>query len=137
MHMGIGKVERRFRFYQECADAMLRQCGAPPKFKFMAIKFINYVQNYVAQRHLCMTCWELILLLFSTLFGVVSQQLRRGTSKATLERGRATDLLATVDNIARRFSNGIGHFRTDEGSDWKSSEVADVVRDRGIHISTH
>ena len=45
-HGRIGKVER-FRYYQECADAILRQCGAPPKFKFMAIKFINYVQNHI------------------------------------------------------------------------------------------
>ena len=42
-------------------------------------------------------------------------------------------LLATVDNIARTNSNGIEHFRTDEGSDWKSAEVAEVAQDRGIH----
>ena len=47
-HGQIGKVERRFRLYSECADAILRQSGAPPKFKFMAIKFINnYVQNHI------------------------------------------------------------------------------------------
>ena len=46
-HGQIGKVERRFRYYQECADAILTQSGAPPKFKFMAIKFINYVQNHI------------------------------------------------------------------------------------------
>ena len=46
-HGQIGKVESRFRLYGECADAMLRAAGAPIKFKFMAIKFINYVQNNV------------------------------------------------------------------------------------------
>ena len=46
-HGQIGQVESRFRLYHECANAMLRACGAPMKFKFMAIKFINYVQNNV------------------------------------------------------------------------------------------
>ena len=46
-HGQIGNVESRFRFYVENADAMLRASGAPIKFKFMAIKFINYVQNNV------------------------------------------------------------------------------------------
>ena len=40
-------MERRFRYYQECADAILRQSGAPNKFKFMAIKFINCVHNHI------------------------------------------------------------------------------------------
>jgi hypothetical protein len=51
--------------------------------------------------------------------------------RKTLRGHDSADLLATVDNIARRSSNGIEHFRTDEGSDWKSSEVAEVVHDRG------
>ena len=46
-HGQIGNVESRFRFYVECAKAMLRACGAHLKFLFMAIKFINYVQNNV------------------------------------------------------------------------------------------
>jgi len=48
-HGQIGPVESRFRFYQECANAMLRQSGAPDKFKFRAIKFINYIQNNVVR----------------------------------------------------------------------------------------
>jgi hypothetical protein len=48
-HGQIGRVESRFRFYVECADAMLRQSGAPTKFKFKAIKFINYIQNNVVR----------------------------------------------------------------------------------------
>ena len=40
--------------------------------------------------------------------------------------------VATVDNLARKNSDGIGCLRTDEGSDWKSSAVAEVVQDRGI-----
>ena len=46
-HGQIGNVESRFRFYVECAKAMLRASGAHLKFLFMAIKFINYVQNNV------------------------------------------------------------------------------------------
>ena len=53
--------------------------------------------------------------------------------RKTLRGDDSADLLATVDNIARRGSNGSEHIRTDEGSDWTSGEVADVVRDRGIH----
>ena len=45
----------------------------------------------------------------------------------------SADYLATVDNLARKTSNGIENFRTDEGSDWKSSAVAEGVRDCGIH----
>ena len=48
-HGQIGQVESRFRLYHECANAMLRACGAPMKFKFMAIKFINYIQNNVVR----------------------------------------------------------------------------------------
>ena len=48
-HGQIGQVESRFRFYVECADAMLRQSGAPLKFKFRAIKFVNYIQNHVVR----------------------------------------------------------------------------------------
>ena len=48
-HGQIGPVESRFRFYQECANAMLRQSGAPIKFKFRAMKFINYIQNNVVR----------------------------------------------------------------------------------------
>ena len=47
-HGQIGKVERTFRFYNENADAMLRASGAPIKFKFMAIKFINFIQQCCA-----------------------------------------------------------------------------------------
>ena len=46
-HGQIGTVESRLRLYHECANSMLRACGAPIKFKFMAIKFINYIQNNV------------------------------------------------------------------------------------------
>ena len=48
-HGQIGPVESRFRLYQEGANAILRQSGAPIKFKFRAIKFINYIQNNVVR----------------------------------------------------------------------------------------
>ena len=46
-HGQIGEVESRFRFYKECADAMLRHSGTPTKFRFYAIKFVNYIQNHI------------------------------------------------------------------------------------------
>ena len=70
---------------------------------------------------------------YITLFVEVATGVGFIFERATLRGSDSAELLATVDNIARRSSNGIEQFRTDEGSDWKSADVAEVVRDRGIH----
>ena len=67
----------------------------------------------------CLWKWQQVLALFS------NEQRCVGATVQTCWR--------LLTKFARRSSNGIEHFRTDEGSDWKSGEVAEVVRDRGIH----
>ena len=73
---------------------------------------------------------EILTLLYSL---KLHQELGFVFERSTLRGSDSADMLAGIDNFARRTSNGIEQFRTDEGSDWKSSDVAEVVRDRGIH----
>jgi hypothetical protein len=46
-HGQIGRVERRFRYYQECGLAMLRHANAPFSLLFKAIKMLNFIENNV------------------------------------------------------------------------------------------
>ena len=52
--------------------------------------------------------------------------------RRTLTAEESTNYIAEIDNISRHSSNGIQTLRTDEGGDWKSRKVAELVADRGI-----
>ena len=56
---------------------------------------------------------------YITLFIEVAKDVGFIFERKTLRGEDSADLLATVDNLARKSSNGIENLRTDEGSDWK------------------